>query len=80
MYKIRHEKLQSRVGKLIRKRRHELGLTLDEIADHVGASRPTISNLETGYHASNYIVLLRVVHFLGIKHSDMNNEVEKALR
>jgi len=36
------------VGQIIRKRREELGLTQDQVAEQAGISKPYLSNVETG--------------------------------
>ena len=36
------------IGKIIRKRRSELGLTQDQVAERVGISKPYLSSIETG--------------------------------
>ena len=36
------------LGQIIRKRRQELGLTLDEVAARTGFSKPYLSTVETG--------------------------------
>jgi len=36
------------IGRIIRKRRRELGLTQDQVSEQVGISKPYLSNVETG--------------------------------
>ncbi len=36
------------LGKIIRQRREQLGLTQDQVAEHAGISKPYLSNIETG--------------------------------
>jgi len=36
------------LGQIIRKRRHELGITLDEVSSKTGFSKPYLSTIETG--------------------------------
>jgi len=36
------------LGQIIRKRREELNLTLDEVSSHIGFSKPYLSTIETG--------------------------------
>ena len=36
------------LGQIIRKKREQLGLTLDEVSSHIGFSKPYLSTIETG--------------------------------
>jgi y4mF family transcriptional regulator len=53
-------------GPLVRARRHELGLTQEELADLTDVHRTYISLLEQGRVASKLETVLRVLHMLGM--------------
>jgi len=50
----------------VRDRRHELGLTQEELADIIGVHRAFVSQLERGKITVRFDLLLRLVQALGM--------------
>ncbi len=55
----------SELGERVRARRHELGATLDDIAERAGVSRSMVSDIERGAKVPTIIVLDRIAAALG---------------
>ncbi len=53
------------LGERVRARRHELGATLDDIAERAGVSRSMVSDIERGAKVPTIIVLDRIAAALG---------------
>ena len=53
------------LGERIRARRHELGATLDDLAERAGVSRSMVSDIERGAKVPTIIVLDRIAAALG---------------
>ncbi len=53
------------LGERVRARRHELGATLDDIAERAGVSRSMVSDIERGAKVPTVIVLDRLAAALG---------------
>lgn len=59
------------VGKKVRKRRRELGITQEELADKVGISRVYAGYIEQGRHAPSLEVLEKIAKALKVRPSDL---------
>lgn len=55
------------LGKLIRSRRHELGLTQTELAEVANANLRFVSELERGKRTARLANVMRVLETLGIE-------------
>jgi transcriptional regulator with XRE-family HTH domain len=53
------------LGERVRARRHELGATLDDLAERAGVSRSMVSDIERGAKVPTIIVLDRIAAALG---------------
>lgn len=62
------------LGKLIKHRRNVLGLTIRNLADLVGMSKTTISQIETGARNPTFEVLQTIFEYLNL---EMKVEVKK---
>ena len=67
----KNARLPKVLGKKIRKRRNELDLTQEELADKVGISRVYIGYIEQGRHAPSLEVLEKIAKALNIRLSDL---------
>lgn len=64
--------VESRLGTMLRARRHELNLTQTEVADRAGISQTYLSNLERGrVHLPDVSVRRRLAEALRISHVDL---------
>ena len=61
------EQLNEAVGERIRARRHELGLTLKQVANRTGLSVSLISQIELGKSAASVLTLYKVATALGTR-------------
>ncbi len=61
------EQLNQAVGERIRTRRHELGLTLKQVANRTGLSVSLISQIELGKSAASVLTLYKVATALGTR-------------
>lgn len=59
------------LGRAVRGRREQLGMSADELAGAVGISRQRIHALETGHLDPTYEVLLALAEGLGIQPSTL---------
>jgi transcriptional regulator with XRE-family HTH domain len=57
----------TRVGETIRALREARGLTLDELANAVGISRPYLNNIERGERRLTPVLAARVAHALDVR-------------
>jgi HTH-type transcriptional regulator/antitoxin HipB len=55
------------LGKLVRSRRHELGLTQTEVAEVANANLRFVSELERGKPTARFETVMRVLSTLGIE-------------
>ncbi len=62
------------LGKLIKKRRGVLGLTIRDLADLTGFSKTTISQIERGIRNPTFEVLQNIFEYLNL---EMKVEVKK---
>ena len=60
------ERLNEAVGERIRSRRHELGLTLKQVANRTGLSVSLISQIELGKSAASMSTLHKLATALGV--------------
>lgn len=56
----------ARLGETIRRRRHELGLTQDEVAELAETTQRFVSTLETGKETARLDKILDVAEVLGL--------------
>jgi DNA-binding NtrC family response regulator len=61
------KRLNAMVGERARSRRHELGLTLKQIANRTGLSVSLISQIELGKSAASVLTLYKLSTALGVK-------------
>ena len=57
---------QIKTGELLRKLRKEKGLTQEQLAEHIGVSRRTISRWETGNNMPDLSVLIELADFYDV--------------
>lgn len=57
---------QIKTGELLRKLRKEKGLTQEQLAEHIGVSRRTISRWETGNNMPDLSVLIEIADFYDV--------------
>ena len=69
----------SSFGAVLLRRRHELGLSQEELAEAAGVHRNTLSHLERGRYAPSLDVLLRIARGLGTTGATLVAEVETDL-
>lgn len=62
------------IGKRIKERREELGLTQSDLAENLCVTRAQISNLERGVSSPSFKLLLRLEEALGIPVSELLRE------
>lgn len=55
-----HRILCNEIGKLVRKRRQEVGMSQGELAEATGTNQSTISNIENGKNLPGLLFLYRV--------------------
>jgi len=55
------------LGKLIKNRRHVLGLTTRDLANLAGISKTTVSQIETGVRNPTLEVLLNIFEYLNLE-------------
>jgi DNA-binding Xre family transcriptional regulator len=65
------ESLATRVGRRIRERREELGLSLRDLEKRTGIAYPNLSNLERGVHDPKLETLHRIAKGLEVAVSDL---------
>jgi transcriptional regulator with XRE-family HTH domain len=72
----------SELGSSVRQRRHELGLTLEQLADRSGVSRATISKVERGDVTPTTVVLGKLAESLDISISQAigGRKLQRSLR
>lgn len=58
--------LTKRFGSRLRKLRHAAGLSQEQLAERLGVSTETISNLERGIHAPNFLRLEQLANGLQV--------------
>jgi DNA-binding NtrC family response regulator len=61
------KQLNSMVGERARTRRHEIGLTLKQVANRTGLSVSLISQVELGKSAASVLTLHKLATALGVK-------------
>ena len=61
------ERLNARIGKRVRGRRHELGLTLKQLANRTALSVSLISQIELGKSAASMSTMYKLAAALGVK-------------
>ena len=61
------ERLNAAIGERIRARRHELSLTLKQVANRTGLSVSLISQIELGKSAASVMTLYKVAAALGVR-------------
>ena len=61
------ERLNAAIGARIRERRHELSLTLKQVANRTGLSVSLISQIELGKSAASVMTLYKVAAALGVR-------------
>jgi len=61
------ERLNSAIGERIRARRHDLSLTLKQVANRTGLSVSLISQIELGKSAASVMTLYKVAAALGVR-------------
>ena len=60
------------VGRQIKKRRHQLKVSQEELAQKAGLPQSHISRLETGKHAPTYLTIEKVAKALRVKPSQLD--------
>uniref|UniRef100_UPI00355C9ED4 DBP48 n=1 Tax=synthetic construct TaxID=32630 RepID=UPI00355C9ED4 len=55
-----------RIGKEVKERRKELGLTQRELAEKLGVSRSTVSDIENGRRLPSEELLKKIKEILGV--------------
>lgn len=63
--------LRNRFGAAMRKRRRELGLSQEELAEHSGLHRTYISDVERGARNVSLDNIDRIAHSLGLSVSEL---------
>ena len=69
--------VQLNIGKIVELYRRKEKLTQEELAERIGASRPTISHIENGRGASTSIIL-KIFKYFGVL-QDLNSFYESML-
>ena len=59
----------------LKRQRKQKGLSQEDVARHLGVSKSTVSNWETGYSAPNQDVLVRLADFLDISADELLGRV-----
>lgn len=70
--KVQLANYRTRVGRAIRQRRSELGLTQAELARGAGLRQSHVSRLESGKHAPSALTLERIAKAMKINASDLD--------
>ena len=68
----RLEQHREYVGKQIKKWRHQLKMSQQDLAEKAGLPQSHISRLETGKHAPTYLTIEKVAEALGVKPSQID--------
>jgi transcriptional regulator with XRE-family HTH domain len=71
---------QRALGRAARRRRAELGLTQEELANDAGLRQRWISNVECGWRNPSLLSLRRLAEALGLSASELLAEAERELR
>lgn len=58
---------RQRIGAAIKKRREELGMTHQDLADATGLKQPNITRIEKGMYSTGLDILTKVFDALGMK-------------
>lgn len=64
------------LGQVVKRRREQRGLTLEQLALDAGVSRRTLSYVEAGAHAVTVENLRDIAHALGVRLSTLVEEAE----
>ncbi len=67
----RNTKLPKALGKMIQRRRKELKLTQEELAEKIGISRAYMGYIEQGRYAPSLEVVEKIARALRLKVSDL---------
>ncbi len=68
-------RLNAMVGERARSRRHEMGLTLKQVANRTGLSVSLISQIELGKSAASVLTLYKLSNALGVKMPHFFDEI-----
>ncbi|TLN23493.1 helix-turn-helix transcriptional regulator, partial [bacterium] len=68
------------IGEKIRKLRREMDLTLQQLSDKTGLSKPLLSQVENGHVVPPVATLIRIARSLGVNISHFFQEEEEDLR
>lgn len=73
------QKVQDAFGVTLRKQRHALGISQEELADRAGITPVYVSLLETGRRVPTIVVVFALAKGLGIPTGDFVSEIESIL-
>ena len=74
------EEIQRTFGNMLRKRRTQMGISQEELANRAGLDRTYISLIERGHRTPSIYTLLAIYHQLDVSAADQIRELESLYR